>query len=135
MENIDLIIEQISLNPHHNFLFPYDLQSDNYLNSLHSNLSNHFKQLNRKKGISFWYSDSAFAHIWFILIVNCKWVWTQHYSQKNLRTHQPCFWMKYNPLNFFCSNLSEIPFFNLQDSTIILLQQLETEVSRSDIIY
>lgn len=124
MENIDLVIEQTSINPQHNSLFPYHLQSDNnyYLNSLHSNMSNNFKQLNRKKCILFWCSDSAFAHIWFILIVNCKWIWTDHYSQKTLRTHRLCLWLKYSPLHYFCLHLSEInTFFNLQDSMIILL--------------
>lgn len=85
LENIDLVIEQTSINPQHNSLVPYHLQSDNnyYLKSLHNNMSNHFKQLNRKKCISFWCFDSAFAHIWFTLIVNCEWTWTEHSSQKN----------------------------------------------------
>ena len=88
---------------------PYHLQSDNnyYLHSLHSNMSNHFKPLNRKIHILFWCSDSAFAHIWFILIVNCKRIWTERSSQKTLRTHLLCLWLKYNPLHCFCLHFSE----------------------------
>lgn len=116
-------MEQTSTNPQQISLFPYNLQLDNtsYFNSLHSSLLNQFKEVNSKKCLQFWSPNSDSAHKEFILTVNCKWIWMQNFSHKNLGTHylSLCCEIQYFASFLFVLIQIKYPFTNRQVSMII----------------